>query len=249
MRSADNALEVLELVARHHPVGVSELARLADLPKSTAQRTLLALADGGWLDRDGDTGRWRPAARALRLALTLDGRGDPALPRLAAPVMERLRAATEESIHLVVPDGPDIVLVERLPSPRAVTVQIPAGVRLPQHWCATGKAMLAALPPDEVAAHVDLGRRPPSRDEPVDLAALEAELATVRARGWAANEGEWNAEVRAVAAAVRGPDGRPVAAISISCPPHRLTGAAWATHGAEVAAAAAEVSALLTGDG
>lgn len=246
MGSADNALEVLELVARHHPVGVSEVARLAGLPKSTAQRALLGLGAAGWIDRDATTEGWRPATRALLLAVALEG-GGHTVRRVAAPVMQRLNEETEETIHLVVPDGPDVVLVERLPSPRAVTVQIPNGTRLPQHWCATGKAMLASLPPDQVRALVELARRPPARSERLDRAALEAELAQVRARGWAENRGEWSAEVRAVAAAIVDRGGRPVAAMSISCPPHRLDGDTWSAHGTRIRNAAAEVTRLLGG--
>lgn len=248
MRPVDNALEVLELVVREQPVGVSDVARATGLPKSTAQRSLLALAEKRWLEQDIETGKWRPAARALVLGIALvEDHPERALALIAAPFLRQLLADTGESIHLVVPDGTDVVLVERLASPRAVTVRIPAGVRIPMHWAATGKAILAALPASEVAAHVNLSLQPATEHAIVDLDRLEHELAEVRSRGWSHNRGEWNAEVRAVAAAISDRTDRPVAAVSISCPPHRLDGDRWAKLGELVRRTADSITSVLAG--
>lgn len=74
---------------------------------------------------------------------------------------------------------------------------------------------------------------------------LRAELAEIRARGYATNSGEWRDDVSAVAAAVIGEAGTPVASISINVPTSRMTDASRAVFGAAVREAAQRVGKLL----
>ena len=66
MKSVTRSLRVLEAVAQHQPVTVGELTKLFGLPKSTVQRTLVTLAEAGWLRANRkDTTRWEIGARVL----------------------------------------------------------------------------------------------------------------------------------------------------------------------------------------
>src|ERR1700731_2307057 len=92
----------MEEMAAHQPVGVSELARLLDLSKTTVHRSLMTLRDAGWI-QPADHGRalWSLSVRAL----VVGGRAvdsHSGLRSIAVPVMEELRRATEETIHLLV---------------------------------------------------------------------------------------------------------------------------------------------------
>ncbi|MFP3472194.1 helix-turn-helix domain-containing protein, partial [Micrococcus sp. SIMBA_144] len=49
IQSVVNAFAVLEAVAEHQPVGLSETARLTGLPKTTVLRCLATLRETGWL--------------------------------------------------------------------------------------------------------------------------------------------------------------------------------------------------------
>jgi DNA-binding IclR family transcriptional regulator len=75
-----------------------------------------------------------------------------------------------------------------------------------------------------------------------------ATLATVRRRGWAASAAEREAGVASVSAPVRGPQGRVLAAISVSGPIERLGRSPGRLHAAAVMAAGEKITELLRAD-
>jgi IclR family transcriptional regulator, acetate operon repressor len=240
MNSVTNTLRVIDVVAGHPGLGVSDVARLADLPKSTAQRCLLAAADAGWLVESGQPTRWSLATDVL--ARLRSGLG-MSLRDAAIDEMRQLASTTGEAVHLVVRRGSDAVLLERVHPRAAAPVVVPAGHTVPLHAGATGKAILAALSDDECAAVVDqplakLTSRTLSAD------ALRRQIIDIRRTGWAVNSGEWTEQVVAVAAAVV-VDARPVAALSVSSTSARLSPTDLDRLGPVVAAAARRVSGRL----
>ncbi|WP_188197193.1 IclR family transcriptional regulator [Nonomuraea sp. SYSU D8015] len=212
MQNVINALRVLEEVAARQPAGVGELARGLGLPKSTVQRSLRTLHEAGWIRPAGGTvTRWQVTSKALQVGR----RAELGLRDVALPVMEELRQRTGETIHLMIPEGDAVVLIERLETDKPLRIVLPLGIRLPLHASANGKAVLAYLdcPIAELPTYTDTTITDPEL--------LSAELAEVRARGYADNRGEWRSDIAAVAAAVIGPDG-PVASLSVSTPASRM---------------------------
>ena len=66
MQSVLNTLRVLEEVASRQPIGVGQLARVLQMPKSSVQRALVALHTGGWIrPASGEVTRWVMTTRAL----------------------------------------------------------------------------------------------------------------------------------------------------------------------------------------
>ncbi len=242
MQVVHNALAVLEEVARRQPVSMTELHRTLGLPKTNVHRALATLDAAGWL-RAGSDRRWSLAPRAAVLgARAASGDG---LRELARPVLETLRDETGEAVHLTVPDGDAVVLIERLDSPRAVRTYSALGARAPLHASANGKAWLAGLP--EADAMLRIPDEPTRYTEHtiVEPARIVRELARVRRRGWASNRGEFLSDVAAVAAAVFSRTGDPVASISVSAPITRLPRSAESRVARPVLEAAAEISAQL----
>lgn len=220
-RSVLVALQVMEEIATHQPIGVSDLARLLGLSKTTTHRTLLTLAEAGWIEATGDRrALWSLSVRAL----TVGGRAvdsQRGLRGVAVPVMEDLRRTTEETIHLLVRERTHVVLIERLDGIKAVRVFNPVGGRASIFRTSAGKAMLAALPQGELAPFVDIlrGRAEIGAQHPDDFL---AELALVRRRGFALNLGSNQPDVHAVASAILDMAGQPLAAVTVSAPPERL---------------------------
>lgn len=217
-------LRVLETVASSPgPVGVGELARQVDLPKSTVQRILVTLADEGWIQPTEDSvTRWHLTNRLLALSRHVPRQSD--LRQVALPHMKALQRATQESLYLTVPDltiGATI-LVEKLDSTLPVRTYAAIGAVVSMRSAATGKAILAALTDNEVddILRLDLpagGAAPLNDDE------LRRQLLEIRKSGYAVGRGEWRTGICAIAAAVLGDDGRPIAALVISIPAFRFT--------------------------
>ncbi len=245
MGSVRTALRVLEAVSELQPVGVSDVARHLQLPKSSAQRALGSLAGGGWIRPLGDerSTRWVLTPRAFVVGSRAGG--ELGLPAIARPAMEALHAQTSETIHLLVRDGDAMVLIERLESPQVVRSSYPLGMRVPMNASSSGKAFLAALAPAQAGDLLAGELRAPTSRSITDRERLEADLRLTRARGYATNEGELSSDIRAVAAAISDAAGQPVASISISLPAQRMDEELWERYGTMVADAAHGVSAAL----
>jgi len=222
VRSVHAALRILDEVAAHEPVGVSELARLSGLPKSSVQRTLRTLHSAGWIHRSGaETTRWGLTTHMLRVGQR--AAGGLSLRNVAVPVMEGVRSRTQETVHLAVPEQDQIMLIERLDSPQPVRTFIPLGMAAPITASANGKAILATRPRDEQEVILERGLPACTPVTVTDRGELLAELDSIRQRGYATCNEEWRTGVSAVAAAITAGGSRAVASISVSTPANRMS--------------------------
>lgn len=244
MRNVLNTLHVLEEVASRQPIGVGELARVLDMPKSSVQRALVTLNTAGWIrPASGEVTRWMMTKKALTVAGR--GSGDLDLRGAAVPIMEDLRRHTEETIHLTVPDDGKMVLIERLETDKPVRISMALGHALPIHASANGKALLANSSL-EVIRQLLADQLPRYTDTTItDPDELRAQLAAIRQRGFAVNHGEWRSDVGSVAAAVMEAEEKPIASLSVNIPISRLTEESEAAFGAAVCEAASNLSARL----
>jgi IclR family acetate operon transcriptional repressor len=247
MTSPLMTLEVLEIIAEHQPVAVAEVAALVGRPKSTAQRALLTLHQGGWIRPHGwDRTRWVLTPRVVEVARRVGN--DTGLRDAARPVLEWLRQTTGESVELSLRDGNECVAVEFLEGSQAVRFVRDRGVRRPLHAGSAGKAILANLEPAEIDDYLS---RPLERLTPRTITSprtLRTELKRIRAQGFAVGRAEVTTDVASVTAAILSPTNRPLAGISVGAPLSRLSDDAAALALApHVVKAAASISDALVG--
>lgn len=221
LSSALSTLRVLEEVAGRQPIGVSELARVTGLPKSSVQRCLVTLQQAGWLRIvDVDRVRWGVTMKALTIGLR--GTGERDLRDLARPVVRRLAAEVGETIHFSLRDGDDIVVIAREDSSHDVRVFIEVGSRVPLRASSAGVAILAGLDASEVGEVLkrpvlDFAEPVPSEQQ------LREEIARSAARGYALNGSAWfRPHVTSLGAAVTNAAGRPFAALTLAMPEVRF---------------------------
>ncbi len=211
----------------HGAIGVNEIARRVGLDASSVSRIVRTLEIYRLLEREPATNRVTLGIGLVTLASDvlygLDVR------RLAAPELDRLSAATHETVNLGVWDG-DGAAHRRPPAGRPADRR--AGLDRPAR---PGSRHVARQGPARIPARSDPARdrrRAPEALHPDDdhasPAALEAALATIRAVGYAVNRGELRPELHAVAAPVFGLDDTVVAAIGVAGPSSRLTEARMA---------------------
>jgi DNA-binding IclR family transcriptional regulator len=249
LTSVDKALELLQLIAERPALRVAEAADLLGVARSTAHRLLSALRHHGFVVQDRPNGAYRPGPALRQIGLAAISRID--VRRVARPVLEELSELTSETASLAVLEGASVRFVDCVESARSVRVGNRTGVVRPAHASAVGKAILAEL------AESELERRYPSAEliagtpaAITDLAELRAQLAEIRAQGYALNWEESAEGVSAVAVALRDTSGTPVAALGIAAPSSR-TGSIEGirAHAAAVLRAAALVQErLLTAD-
>jgi DNA-binding IclR family transcriptional regulator len=201
----------------------TEIGAECRLPVPTAHRIVVALATHGFLVRDPDSKRFRlgPAAIALGRA-ALSGND---LPAVAAQLLPRLTAETEETSLLTVPiaghDG--AVCLLRFESPHPLRLSVEPGRRLPLHAGASQKAILAYLPEAD-RERVAKGELEQFCRNTLDTPqAVLDEIAVIRKRGWAYSLEETNPGVWGVAIALVDAAGHAVAAVGVAGPQVRLT--------------------------
>jgi DNA-binding IclR family transcriptional regulator len=241
IQSVGRAISVLEILARHGDVRVTEVAAELDVHKSTAFRLLTALEQGGLVEQDRDRGRYRLGFGVVRLAGAVTGRMD--ITRIGRPVCERLARRLGETMNIAIVYEGHAINVDQVPGPAAISAHNWVGQPTPLHATSSGKVLLAAL--DDDARTAVLARAPLdgfTARTITALSRLERELATVRERGYATTVEEYEPGLNAMAAPILGPRGDVVAAVSASGPAFRLTPERMAELVPDLIAGAGEIS-------
>jgi IclR family KDG regulon transcriptional repressor len=241
--AVEAALSILETLSTVQALSVTELARRLGLGKGSAYRLLATLVRRGYVEKDPQTDRYRLTYRLF--AVGSRTAGQLGLREIAHPVMERLRSGTGETVNLGVLDDFRTVSVHLVESPHILGIHMRIG-GLPAHATGTGKILLAALDPPELARRLE-GRRLERITERTirSRAGLVAELARVREQEFALDDEECSLGMRCVAAPIRDHRGVVVAALSVVAPCQRLTPAGLPATIAQVQGAAKEISTRL----
>jgi DNA-binding IclR family transcriptional regulator len=221
VKSAARVLDILELLSvLDEPAGVSEVARSLGIPKSSAAALLETLLGRGYLAREGTGYRLAPP---LRQGSWVGGEFAH-LIRLVHPVMAGAVARTGESAFLGVrtPNWA-IRYVDKVVSPKEVRYDGGLSHERPAYCTSVGQVLLAAEPDavvEKYLATVPLVRVTPATVvRPDDIRAI---LRQVRERGYAESRNGHVEGASGVAAPIRGPSGRIIAAITLAAPSTRF---------------------------
>lgn len=218
-----NGLGLLSLVASTvRPHRVTDLARMAGLPKSHVHRLLQTLVDERYLEKDTQS-RYRIGVGALRLGRELL-RSHP-MRVVALPEMMRLVREVDVSLVLAVPFGHDAISIAHItPDGQLDDATETLGSVLSAHSSASGKLFLAYLPEeqaDQVLAQLEFQQYGPNTHP--DAASLKAELSLICNRGYSISNCENGPAIVSMAVPIRGPEGEVVAALGAFGPADALT--------------------------
>ncbi len=215
--AADQVLRILSFLAHQPgPVAARTITDHLQIPRSSVYHLLAAMAEHGFVVHLRGDRRWGLGVSAFELGGGY-ARQEP-LARLGRTLLADLVDLAGESAHLAVMTGRDVLYIVEERAPRRPALITDVGVRLPAHLTATGRAMLAALPREQVRAlypdastFADRTGRGPQR--PADLREV---LRETRARGYATEDGEVTLGLRSVGVAVLDHSGWPAAAIAVT---------------------------------
>jgi DNA-binding IclR family transcriptional regulator len=234
-----NACQLLKVLAQGDSKRVSDLARVLDIPATSALRIVRTLELEGFLRKDHGELRLGPSLIYLGTAAL----GDTEIRHEAMPVLQTLARETDETAHIAVPCDGRSLIVAVCDSPHPLRAASRPGAITDLHCSSTGKVFLAFLHYDQLDEVI--GRRPLAKRTDhtiVSAAALRKEIEATRKRGYSIDNEEIHPGVRCLAAPVTGADGSVVAAIGITAAAARFSpkrNEAISTH---VLSAAAELS-------
>jgi IclR family transcriptional regulator, acetate operon repressor len=217
VQSLHRTLDVLEaLAAAGGTASLSDLAAACGLPLPTLHRLAATLAGRGYLRQLPD----RRYCLGSRL-VPLGGAAHALLGERALPVLARLAELTGESANLAVLTQGSAEYVAQATGRHAMRIFTEVGNRVALHCTGVGKALLASVPAAQTRRLIEAGALTARTSATItDPAALHAEIALTRARGYALDEGEMEAGVRCVAVGI--PGALPMA-VSVSGPASRMS--------------------------
>lgn len=216
------ALALIEFMSLY-PRGLSlaGICQETGLAKSSAHRLLRELTAQGYVVQSPD-GLYSLSFKFCELSSRILAGLDIVL--IAIPYIKQLCESVSEVVHLVVPNGTDIVYLRKEePVNNTIKVMSYAGMRRPMYITAAGKSMLSCMPEAQVRAIWDKTEIVKVTDNTIlSLDRLLSELDVIRARGYAVDNEENEIGVRCIGAAIRNYENSPVGAVSISAPVRRL---------------------------
>jgi DNA-binding IclR family transcriptional regulator len=235
---AEGARRVLAVLLafspNQHTLTARELADLTAIPLPSMYRYIALLRDTGLLVGD-DHGAYHLSPRLISLARAAEAA--ESIIELADPVLRELVRECGETAILVRLIARVPVCVLRVESAHHLRATFEPGQPLPLERGASGKVLLAGLPPQTRRDYLE----PLVQADPEAAARLEAAISQAATRGWATSEEEIDRGVWAASAAVT--DGRgTVAALTVPSPLVRAPAAQQDRLLGQVKAAAAMLS-------
>lgn len=222
-----------------------DVATLTGLGKASAHRILMGMANQGMVDSDPATGRFMVGMKVIGWALSAFDRFG--VSEAAFDALQDLTELTGDTAYLTMRSGDHICCLDAREGAfpiKAVLMQV--GQRAPLGIGASGLAVLSALPDaDGLAVAQRVAAADPALHPLLAPEALAGRIRTVRATGYAVDEGHILPGISAVAAAIVDAGSQPVAAISVAAIATRLAGPRRAQVGQLVKQAARAVEARL----
>jgi len=201
---------------------LAEIARAAQLDRSSAQRIVHTLEALGYLGRLPDSKHYGPTCKLLQFAYNYV-RGNELIDK-ASPYLLDISRTIGETTNLHELDGADVVFIARFPGQHLVNIDIAVGRRLPAYFTASGTAILSRLPRSRQREVLELTRlQPLTPHTEVDVDRLVKRVERARETGYAIVANETVMGDISVAAPITDHDGQAIAALNISVPTTRWT--------------------------
>ncbi|QJD87127.1 IclR family transcriptional regulator [Cohnella herbarum] len=211
----EKALAIIETLADQEvPMGVSELCKKVNVPKTSAFFILNTLEQNQYITKSED-GKYLLGNRFVNLGQSILNRID--IRQHAKPFMEELCRETGFTVHLAILDQGEAVYIEKVENQAFVKFSTYIGQRWPLHVSGVGKALASQLTDEELEQIVErVGLSAKTDNTVTSLKEFKAVLSAARKQGYAIEDEEGEVGIRCIGSSVFGHDGKQKAAISIT---------------------------------
>jgi DNA-binding IclR family transcriptional regulator len=222
VKPVHNAIRILEVLGKEQGLGVTRVSKLLKLPKSSVHDILSTLHHDGLVEKDGERNHYSLGLKLFELGN--QARANLELRRIATPFLRTLNEDLDETVHLTILDGWEVLYIECFESTKQLRTYSVIGVRAPLHCTAVGKAILAYFTEKQVDQMVKaMGLAKFTENTITDRKTLDRELAEIRRRGYAVDNAEHEEGVRCIGAPIRNHEAQVRASISVSGPSQRMS--------------------------
>ena len=222
MKSVKKAIEILEALAkRENGVGITQLSKQLDLPKSTIHQILSTLKSVRFAEQNPEDRKYHLGLRIFELGNIFQSQLQ--LRKIVHPYLYNLSGKTDETTYLVVLENDRIVYIDCVESTARLRAHPLFGIRVPLHCTSLGKAIMAFLPEQKINEIIHENGLERFTDNTItDSQILKRELKEIRKRGYATDNMEHEEGIRCVGAPIRNHRKKVFAAISVSGPSQRF---------------------------
>ena len=221
VKSVVRAIKILEFLGENKGVSVTDISKALTFPKSTTHEILATLEKERFITKN-PYNRYHLGLRLFELGNM--AQSDLEIRRVASPFLKELNSELDETVHLTVLEGNEVLYVDCLESTKRLRTYSVIGVRAPLYCTSVGKAILAFLEPKELEKILDsLIFEKFTENTITDKIFLMDELKMIAQRGYAVDNMEHEEGLRCVGAPIRNHNGNVFAAISASGPSQRIT--------------------------
>ena len=216
------SVKILETIGKGKPLGISELSRELDIPKSSAHSILQTLESEGFVEKNGDTHKYNLGTSLIELGYR--AQNDLAICRIARPYLNGINRETDETVHLTLLDNDEVLYVDCVESKRRLRTYSVIGIRAPLYCTAVGKAIMAELSDYHVKQIIGSKGLPRLTDMTItNENALFQDLSETRSRGYSIDNMEHEDHLICVGAPIKNAAGEIFASLSVSGPSNRMS--------------------------
>lgn len=225
IQSVFRALKILEYVAEHgNAVGLTDISKGMELSKSTTHGLVATLEKYGYMEQNEITGKYSLGLKTFELGQSYVSGLD--LREIALPELKVLSEKYQETAHLAILSGDDVVYIDKVDGSRSIGIRSRVGGRNPAYCTGVGKALLSGLSDQRIETmYSDKQMTRYTPNTIVELKELLAQVGKVRQQGYAMDMEEIEMGLRCIAAPIKDGNGNVIAAVSLSGPASRITDA------------------------
>ncbi len=221
IQSIDRAMNILELILKNEPIGVTDLSEITKIHKSTVYRILNTLVQLGYVSQNND-GKYHTGLKLFEIGSKAINGLD--LRQTASPYLKELQKKTGETIHLGVLDDTDIIYIDKVESDKTIRMHSNIGKRSYVHSTSLGKVILAYSSKNIIEKIItEKGLPKMAINTITNPDEFRKRLKLVNYQGFALDEEENEIGIRCIAGPIFNYRGEITAAFSISGPSIRVT--------------------------
>ena len=221
VRSLYKAVRLLDYFSSGHPQrGISELAELSGMLKSSIYNIMSTFEACGIVEKDPKTSQYRLGLKILELSNVLSQ--DDVFWQIIRPFMEELTDQTGETVFLATPYGTNIIYREAAFPKHAMSVRAIKGVVAPMYCTSLGKAILSCMDPAMVEQVIAAGLERFTPYTITDPQTFREEIGRIRGLGYAVDNMEHEYGIKCVGVPLSNDRNEVIGAISLSGPSLRF---------------------------
>ncbi len=217
VKSVTKAFAIIDALDRAEELSISQLSEMLEMDKTTVHRIINTIKEAGFVNQNPTTKKYSNSMKFYMYGRNVLHKNE--LGEIARPYIRQIAQITGETVNLGIRVENSVVYIDRAQSETGIQVATTTGKSIPMHCTGMGKAIMAYLESEEIdkiISETDLVAY--THNSAVNREQLLEKLAEVKEKGIAIDHEEFDIGLIAFGAPIFNADGKPFAAISISCP-------------------------------